>query len=423
MSGIGRRLLPPVAAALTSKTMERAVHAVAGAGRAVRGGRRTLTVYHRVDDPYSDLLVQALPRIRDAYDVHLRLRVAGPTDPAELGDPELWPAHARADAAAIAPAYGLRFEARAPRGEDVALAERVLVRHREASEALEVFAQVGRALFTGDRATLEALPAAGEAETARELEDASAERARRGHYLGGTLHHEGELYWGVDRLSLLERRLIAAGARTAAGDAPLFETPSMGEGPHAAATVEVFYSFRSPYAYLGLERAARLFTDRPVTLVPRPIAPMVRRGVTASRAKRVYIVRDVARLARAAGVPFGRACDPLPGFARAAALYAVAADEDRALPFLRAYGRGVWSEGLDVMRDGDLRRLAEEVGLPWAACEASLRSGPPAFLDENAAALHDHGLWGVPTFVLDGRALWGQDRLWLLDQRIRDRVA
>lgn len=420
---VGRRGLPPVAAALTSETAERLVHALAGARRAVRGERRTLTVYHRVDDPYSDLLIQALPRIRDAYDVSLELRVAGPTDPAELGDPELWPAYARADAAAIAPDYGLRFEPTTPRPEDVAFAERVLVRHRAAPDALEVFARVGRALFGGDRAALEALPAASDAETHRELEAASAERARRGHYLGGTIHHEGDWYWGVDRLPLLEARLIAAGARAAPGGAPLFPTPGFGEGPHAPATVEIFYSFRSPYAYLGLERASALFAGRPVSLVPRPIAPMVRRGVTASRAKRVYIVRDVARLAREAGVPFGRACDPLPGFGRAAALYAVAADEDRALPFLLAYGRGVWAEGLDVMRDGDLRRLAERVGLSWSACAASLRAGPPAFLDENAAALHAHGLWGVPTFVLEGRALWGQDRLWLLDRRIRARSA
>ncbi|MFT5358280.1 MAG: 2-hydroxychromene-2-carboxylate isomerase, partial [Polyangiales bacterium] len=35
---------------------------------------------------------------------------------------------------------------------------------------------------------------------------------------------------------------------------------------------------------------------------------------------------------------------------------------------------------------------------------------------ENRTALINAGLWGVPTFVRDGQALWGQDRIaWLAD--------
>lgn len=425
LAHLGRRLLPPIAAAATSARAERLIHGLAGARRRVAGAQRTLTVYHRVDDPFSELLVQALRRVRDAYDVAIVLRVAGPTDPDELGDAASWPAWARADAAAIASAYGLDFEdVGPPPAEDVALAERVLVRHRAHPDALEVFAAVGRALRAQDRAALERWPAADDDATRHELADASATRARRGHYLGGTVHHEGDWYWGVDRLALLEKRLIDAGARRDGSPSPIFAEPTTDGGAHAAATVELFYSFRSPYSYLGLERAVARFEGRPVTFVPRPIAPMVRRGVVASRAKRLYIVRDVARLARAAGVPFGRACDPLPGFMRAAALHAVAEEEGLAVAYLRAYGRAVWAEGLDVMRDGDLRRLAERVGLSWARCEAALaRDAPPAFLETNAAAMAAHGLWGVPTFVHEGRALWGQDRLWLLDRRIRARAA
>ena len=308
-----RRLMPAALGLLTSEGTATLVRVAAGAPRRLRGARPRLRVFVRIDDPHSHLLLQALERLRTAYDVDLELRVAGPSDPADLGDAALHAAWSLRDAAMIAPHAGLCFEGvSAADPARAALADRVLTRHRSDPDALGVFLAVSEAFWGAQDATLSGWPQASEEESERERRSASAERARLGHYLGATTYYEGEWFWGVDRLALLERRLHAEGYRLLAGDEPLVSLPSFDPATASAppgAEVEVFYSFRSPYAYLGLERACELLEPSGVRIVPRPVAPMVRRGATVSRAKRVYIVRDVARLARQAGVPFGRMCD------------------------------------------------------------------------------------------------------------------
>jgi 2-hydroxychromene-2-carboxylate isomerase len=49
-------------------------------------------------------------------------------------------------------------------------------------------------------------------------------------------------------------------------------------------------------------------------------------------------------------------------------------------------------------------------------------------LEENRSAMYQAGLWGVPSFrLIDPKgqaflAVWGQDRLWLLAQKLCDAV-
>ena len=51
---------------------------------------------------------------------------------------------------------------------------------------------------------------------------------------------------------------------------------------------------------------------------------------------------------------------------------------------------------------------------------------PPAILgdelekiaEENRQEMDDLGLWGVPSFRIDETATWGQDRLWVIEDRM-----
>jgi 2-hydroxychromene-2-carboxylate isomerase len=235
-----------------------------------------------------------------------------------------------------------------------------------------------------------------------------AERRRElGHYAGGMIYFEGEWYWGVDRLAHLSERLATEGVAL-----PVPGRRDPGERT-AARDIEFFFSFRSPYSYLALERLPEIAVRRGARIMVRPVLPMVMRGLPVPREKRLYILMDSAREARRHGIPFGRACDPVGvGIERCMALWRWARQQDRELDFLRSAARGIWSELRDVASDRDLARVVERAGLSWTAARHELRNDAwRAEVEANREALEALGLWGVPSFRVGEFSAWGQDRL------------
>jgi 2-hydroxychromene-2-carboxylate isomerase len=166
---------------------------------------------------------------------------------------------------------------------------------------------------------------------------------------------------------------------------------------------------------LALGRAAGV----PVRL--RWVLPMVMRGLPVPKAKRAYIAADAAREAHLRGVPFGRVLDPVGRpTERALALFPLAERGGRGEAYLLSAMQAIWAEGLDPGSDRDLRRIAARAGLDWNDCQAALADdGWRAVAEANRAELFAHGLWGVPSLVANGTAVWGQDRLWAIRDALR----
>jgi 2-hydroxychromene-2-carboxylate isomerase len=86
--------------------------------------------------------------------------------------------------------------------------------------------------------------------------------------------------------------------------------------------------------------------------------------------------------------------------------------------FLESFMRGVWSEGIDAGSDAGLHALAGRAGLDEAFVTAAL--GDASWREDARANREDMlalGLWGVPSFRVDGNpARWGQDRLWRVER-------
>ena len=96
-----------------------AKHALYNAGRLLRGGRRRARLYYRADDPYSHLLVQALPRLASTYGLAIEIiPIAHPSTAANPA-PDMLLLHAIRDAHLLAESYGLSFPSNAtPPSED-----------------------------------------------------------------------------------------------------------------------------------------------------------------------------------------------------------------------------------------------------------------------------------------------------------------
>lgn len=64
-------------------------------------------------------------------------------------------------------------------------------------------------------------------------------------------------------------------------------------------------------------------------------------------------------------------------------------------------------------------RRAASVGLPISDFETSLRADAGATLEATMQRAHAAGVFGVPTFILNGEQFWGNDRLPLLEHALR----
>jgi 2-hydroxychromene-2-carboxylate isomerase len=416
-----------VTQAITSPARRRLVRAAAGMGRKLLGEEPVVDYFHQADDPYSHLAAQLAGRLAARYGVRLRPWIVPPPDDSAAPERARLAAYAIRDAARLATARRLEFPPCAvqPGPCAVSLAQRILVAAASSRGFSEVAADVGSALWRGDmRALATWEPFAAEPdETATALALGAAERARRGHYLGAMFHFEGEWFWGVDRLGHLETRLAAMGRDSAPEAPPLAPHHDLQLRPAPAnaapAVIEMWFSFRSPYSWLAMPRVRRLAAHYGARLELRFILPMVMRGLPVPQAKTRYIVLDAKREADRCGLPFGRIVDPVgAGAERALAVLHHAIPLGLGEAFAELGLQAAWADGIALAEVAGLRNVARRAGLTdTQVAEALADPSWRETAEANRAALFEAGLWGAPTFrVNGGPALWGQDRLSALEE-------
>ena len=372
-----------------------------------------LDYFHQVDDPHSYLVALALRQIKAAYPVDIQSHVVSPPDRMNAPEPDLLREYALRDTGQIAPHYGLIMDTREASTTDIEQCE-VELSSVPQDQFFDKAASFGALLET---------PKTGAATrtTSPPTREGNKLRRRLGHFSSATVCFEGNWYWGLDRLYLLESLLCELCDRPS--DHLLFPRPKE-SGPEDASklSLEIFPSLRSPYTAIGFDRAIALAKSTGVQLQIRPVLPMVMRGVPATMAKGRYIMTDTAREADAYGIPFGDLYDPIGApVRRAYSLYPWARSMNREIEFLSSFLVNAFSRGVNAANNHGLRQIVEFAGLSWSEGKKHLDTNQwVAEIEENQRVLVDElGLWGVPSFRLrdaEGRTFctWGQDRIWLV---------
>ena len=372
-----------------------------------------LDYFHQVDDPHSHLVASAMSRINSTYPVDIHGHVVSPPDTMNAPEPSLLKKYALRDAEQIAPHYGLTLHKTDASAADIDRCE-VELSSIPQDQFLETAASFGTLVAPNPRT-------AATRPTSQATREGNALRRRLGHFSSATAFFEGNWYWGMDRLYLLETLLCELCGRPPS--ILLFPRPSeSGPVDASALTLEVFPSLRSPYTAIGFDRAMTLAKSTGVKLHIRPVLPMVMRGVPATMSKGRYILTDTAREADAYGIPFGHLYDPIGApVRRAYSIYPWARSMHREIEFLSSFLVNVFSRGVNAATNHGLRQIVEYAGLPWN--EATKHLGTNQWMveiEENQRVLVDElGLWGVPSFRLqdtEGHSFctWGQDRIWLV---------
>jgi 2-hydroxychromene-2-carboxylate isomerase len=392
--------------------------------RVRRSEPHLLHYFHQVDDPYSALAASILPRLLARYDIQLLPHLVGaPPDNAAPERAKLI-AYSRRDATLLARHRGLAFEeaAEQPTERDCARATAQLLAAIEAGDFVERAGPLSAALWRG------VLPDAAASDTpsasvAAHLEQANALRKRLGHYLGATFYYAGEWYWGIDRLHHLEQRLQALGlARPGVSELMFAPAADLTTAVvlKKALPIDFFFSLRSPYSAIVAQRVFDLGSLTGAEVRLRYVLPMVMRGLPVPREKRSYIAQDAAREAFVRGIPFGRLNDPVGRpTERGLALMPLAERLGKGQQYVLSFMRGVWAEGIDAGSDRGLRSIAERAGLSWDDARRALQDEAwRSIAEHNRQEMFGLGLWGVPSFRVGECAVWGQDRLWAVQEEL-----
>ena len=382
--------------------------------------------FHQVNDPYSHLAVQKIAALMASYRVSFQFHLVSGPDAAYQGDDARFEAWAYNDAISVAPFFSSALPASGglPEADQVRIANGIVGSKLNTDEFLNTAISVGEKLFSGEPLVDPQVDAKVILKKGNQL------REKLGHYLGAMFYFEGEWYWGVDRLHLLEQRLIDEGFQVDAGSdicVPLPEIKLPAEIDASSVTLEYFPSLRSPYTAVGHQRVVRLLERYNVDFKLRPVMPMMMRGVPAPTSKQFYIMQDAAREARYYKVPFGNFVDPFgEPVKRAFSLFPAAVEQGLGLEYITAYLRATFAEGIDITSIPGLCQVVLKAGMNPHTVEQS--DDWETLLEANVKDMLSAGLWGVPSFRVTGGndassfSCWGQDRIWRVEAEIGKRL-
>ena len=190
-------------------------------------------------------------------------------------------------------------------------------------------------------------------------------------------------------------------------------------------TLEIYWDFSSPFAYLGSTQADAIAKRHGAELVWRP---MLLGGVfraigqvdvplfTWSDAKKKYTYDDMHRWAAYWGVPFKFPTNFPTNSLKAMRVYLALPEEQRAAFRTRTF-EAYWAQDRNIGDDAVLRELiGEDVDAVMARTQDP--AVKKALIDATEHAVKA-GVFGAPTWVVDGKELfWGQDRVPLVEREL-----
>lgn len=197
------------------------------------------------------------------------------------------------------------------------------------------------------------------------------------------------------------------------------------------ARLDIYWSFRSPYSYLAIDRLAAIAEEYDVETRFRPVRPLAMREPDFFVKNRPqflpYLLKDAFREGQRLGVPIApprpdpirmdlatgkvAADQPLMDWLMGLAISAV--DAGRGLEFARAAAHRIWG-GVENWHEGkNIPDAADDAGLEFAKLEYWVGRNR-ARIDQSIAEYEAEQLkhhWGVPLMVLDEEPFFGQDRI------------
>ena len=195
-------------------------------------------------------------------------------------------------------------------------------------------------------------------------------------------------------------------------------------------TIDYYFTPQSPWAYLGHGRFTRIAAEAGASVQVMPVdlsgkifppsggLPLDRRPAQ----RQAYRLRELARFRDHLGLPLNLHPRhfPVPGDDMARLIIAVdrADGAAAAMGFIGRVLAAVWAQERDISSVATRAELLAESGLSERrAQEAGAPEVQQAYDRYNQQAI-DAGVFGAPSYVVQGEIFWGQDRLDFLQRRL-----
>ena len=193
--------------------------------------------------------------------------------------------------------------------------------------------------------------------------------------------------------------------------------------------VDYYFSPQSPWTYLGHDRFVAIAKAAGAHVNVRPVdlgkvfpvsggLPLPKRAPQ----RQAYRLVELRRFAEHLGLPLNLRPQFFPVAGDAAARLIIAVDEhegsEAALALTGALLRAVWAEERDIADTGALAALLAALQLPAQRLTDAQAPAVQARYEAQTQRAIDAGVFGAPSYVVDGELFWGQDRLDFLQRRL-----
>ena len=195
-------------------------------------------------------------------------------------------------------------------------------------------------------------------------------------------------------------------------------------------TIDYYLSPQSPWTYLGHERFCEIARGAKATVRVLPVdlggkVFPVSGGVPLSKRapqRQAYRLLELQRFSEALGQPIKLQPKYFPVSGDDAARLIVAVDmldgTDAALALTGAVLRGVWVDDVNTADAQVLAAMLAGLGLPARRLDDAYSQAAHARYEADSALAIEAGVFGAPSYVIDGEIFWGQDRLDFVQRRL-----
>jgi 2-hydroxychromene-2-carboxylate isomerase len=197
-----------------------------------------------------------------------------------------------------------------------------------------------------------------------------------------------------------------------------------------ALTIDYYFAPNSPYVYLGHARFAAMAKAAGATIRVLPVdlggkVFPVSGGLPLSKRapqRQAYRLVELKRFSEWLDLPLNVQPKYFPVSADDAARLIIAVDmkdgTEAAMKLTGAICRAVWVQERNIADEAVLAALLAEQNLPAARLEASHSQAVHERYEVDTQLAIDAGVFGAPSYVVDGEIFWGQDRLDFLQRRL-----
>ena len=186
--------------------------------------------------------------------------------------------------------------------------------------------------------------------------------------------------------------------------------------------IDYYFTPQSPWTYLGHARFADIARSAGATVRVRPVdfgavfpvsggLPLGKRAPQ----RQAYRLVELARFSQHLGLPLIPQPKFFPVSGDDAARLIIAVDQhdgvDAAMKLCATLFAAVWANERNIADPKHLEAMVVECGLPAQRIEQSQSQAVQERYEQYTQEAIDAGVFGAPSYVIDGEIFWGQDRL------------